>query len=226
MTQLQPKYYAFFDVDGTIIDIKSMFSFLKYFYMAESKLLGAIKFNFFIFNTLLLEKFGVSREYLNKRYYKKFKNYPVKMVEAVGQNWFEQEIKANSKLFIKNTLHEIEKHKFDGAEVVLVSGSFSACLKPISDYLNINLTLATLLETKNGKLTGNILQQTIGKGKVEVIKKFLRIKKYSCLQQCYAYGDHESDIEMLNIVGNPRIIEGDKNTELYAKKNGWEILKK
>jgi HAD superfamily hydrolase (TIGR01490 family) len=221
---LQPKYYAFFDVDGTIININSMFSFLRFFYSVHSAYTGQLKYEFFRFNTLLYEKIGVSRERLNKRYYKCFRNFPVKYIKLLALEWFKKEVESKSEIFYSEVLSEINKHQKSGGEIVLVSGSFYPCLGPLADFLKIKSVLATSLESEKGFYTGKILQQTIGEGKAVSIKKFLKEKCFSSNELCYAYGDHISDINMLQTVGHPCVVAKDRSLITYAKKQRWKII--
>ena len=42
--------------------------------------------------------------------------------------------------------------------------------------------------------------------------------------ECFGYGDHISDLPMLNFVGNPVVVAGDNELTTIAQKQGWEIL--
>lgn len=225
MKKMPPSYYAFFDVDGTLIRDTTMLSFLKYYYVKRfSHLLGEVAFKLYTLKAKLFLTIGKTREFLNRNYYKNFENQKSGWIKEIGKEWFKNEIH-NKNLYIRNIINEMIKHQMNGAEVVLVSGSFDALLGPFADQFNIKHILASTLEVENGKFTGSILPpQTIGNGKAEAIRRFLSQNEYRSYQDCFAYGDHHSDIQMLSLVGNPKVVSGDYQLEQHAITHGWEII--
>ncbi|MFL6126382.1 MAG: HAD-IB family hydrolase, partial [Actinophytocola sp.] len=41
---------------------------------------------------------------------------------------------------------------------------------------------------------------------------------------CFCYGDHISDLEMLAAVGNPHVVGGDAELCAHARRHGWPVL--
>ncbi|MBX9702526.1 MAG: HAD-IB family hydrolase [Silvanigrellaceae bacterium] len=218
-------YYAFFDVDETLITFKSMSSFLKYFYKIKYGSIGIILYYKFTILMRLFHYIGVKREKLNKNYYKKYKGYFEEEIKCIGSRWFSEY--KNKNFYNEPILKELYRHLDSGAKIVLVSGSFSPCLIPIANDLGIEHVLCTNLEIIQGKYTGNIIENPIiGKGKSYAIRKFLEDKKADSFSEYFAYGDHISDLYMLSIVGKPYIISGDIRLEKIALDKGWKIIKK
>lgn len=226
MMSVKNSYYAFFDVDETVINIKSMLDFYKfcmdkYFVL---KFLGSIKQRRYM-KWLKKNASRHDRSFLNKYYYKKYKGMNEGRVKLLGKYWFDCSIKANNNFFNKEVLREMGEHKKHGAKIILVSGSFAPCLKPIADYLEISDVLCVKPVVKDGRYTGEIEGiQTIGSGKLSAIKEFLKKKNVDKVTNSFAYGDHISDIEMLEFVDNPRVVAGDSELEKVAKKRNWKIL--
>jgi HAD superfamily hydrolase (TIGR01490 family) len=217
------KYYVFVDVDGTLIKIKSMFSFLEFYYKKQNKAFGALRFQHYMFWTKIYEFLKVERTHLNKRYYKQFKGCRVEDIDQLGSEWFK--VHFNSDLLIHNVVKEVQEHKSSGAEVVMVSGSFVPCLKPIADTLGVKHILATELHHKSGEYTGEIkAPQTIGQGKALRIQAFLEKNKGASSADCFAYGDHESDLPMLESVGHACVVAGDPVLEKEARLKNWKII--
>lgn len=212
------KNYAFFDLDGTLIKIKSMMSFLHY---CCSRQLVAHEFNSAL---SLLErhyKNGASREQLNIAYYRLYRGGRWDEIVAAGVRWFDT--LDLSDVFYSNVVARLREHQLQGDEVVIVSGSFEPCVAPMAKYLDITQTLITEPEVKSGKMTGELKQQAIGTGKVEAMDRFLKHTRAdaSC---CYAYGDDVSDMPMLSFVGNASVV--GTSTALIAEgaKRGWECI--
>ena len=218
-------YYAFFDVDETLIQLKTMVSFLKFFFIKKRGIFGLISYYIFLINVKLCNFFGISRNFLNKRYYRNYKDCWVKEVFEMADIWFE-EMKIEN-LYISSSIKELLYHKKNGADVVLISGSFLPCLLPIAFNLGIAVEniICTELEHLNGKFTGSILgNPIIGVGKRVAIKTFLKNKGHEALFENFAYGDHISDLPMLEEVANPCIMKGNLRLEKIASDRGWKIL--
>jgi HAD superfamily hydrolase (TIGR01490 family) len=227
MKNTQANYYVFFDVDGTLIKGKPMLDYLKFYYQKRFypwKLIGKLNYFKFLIKSKIQLYVGRDRETINKTYYNCYKGQDINWLKEIGQEWFIRNID-NKKAYIKNILHDLIEHQQAGAEIVLVSGSFAACLEPFAKKFDIQHILATQLEEKDNKLTGMVLhQQTIGEGKKYAILNFLQTKNFKDYHLCYAYGDHLSDIPMLSLVGYPKVVGGDSILEAYANDQHWEIL--
>lgn len=222
----QNTIYAFFDVDGTILRIPSLQDFQKtrceYTYGHTEKSRDELKKIKSKFERLQKENY--SREYINRTYYKTFKNISKKEIQKIAQIWWETSLERNKNLFFQETLDKLEWHKEKKHKIVLVSGSFMEIMSPIADYLNADHVIAITLEVQNGLYTGNIDGlQTIGDGKKEAILQFVAKRKIN-LDNCYSYGDHLSDMPMLELVGNPTIICGDSKLETIAEARGWQRI--
>jgi HAD superfamily hydrolase (TIGR01490 family) len=168
-------------------------------------------------------RLGVSRERLNRVYYQKYNGVEESELVSLIAGWYEQQSK-NDRFYIVPTVTRFNRHKERGLKTVLVSGSFELLLGPIIDQLGADYCLATRLESKNGVLTGKIIPpQTIGAGKSLAIQEF--VKKYSVdLKLSYAYGDHHSDIPMLQQVGIPVAVAPDPVLLNYAIDQRWQVI--
>lgn len=211
---------AFFDVDNTLINIKSMFNFYQYWASAKGY---QKKYNLYIANFEKEVKANVARTILNKNYYKEFENESLDELYSQGKDWFEY-IFTNKQLFIQETLKCLNQHKINGYKIIFVSGSMLPLLEPIANYLHVDKILCTTLDVVNGKLTGNIRHpQTISEGKSVAIKEYARFNDINLLDS-YAYGDDISDVPMLLSVGHPVCVGSNIELLKYAQKMNWEIL--
>lgn len=218
-------YYAFFDVDETIINIKSMFSFLQFYYKTKyGNAFGQLFFYYKLMKVRCLVNKGLSREAINIEYYKIFSGKKWSELLLCGEKWFAA-ISKKTAIFNEKILHEIAHHKQNGAGIILVSGSFHGCLDPLVKKISADECLCSTIEIKNGFCTGKILSPpVIGEGKKSVIKAFLKKNNFENTSLCYAYGDHYSDIFMLETVGNPVVVGNCPKLLSYAKDRNWKIL--
>ena len=219
--------FAFFDVDETVVTFKSMFSY-DAFWSRQSGPLGAI------FGGLRHRRFmaaiqrhlelGRSREFINTLYYKRFSGRSVRRTRVAVDRWFAAVKAAPVTFYIPATLDIIRAHQRQGTRIVLVSGSFMELLAPIAAEIDADIVLATRLETKAGRYTGRILQpQMIGAGKALAVRALLEAQGADPSLSC-AYGDHVSDVAMLEEVGQASIVSRDPAMVTLARQRGWAVI--
>lgn len=216
------RWSAFFDVDGTLISIKSMFSFLDY--LAE-RLPNSATPRLHTYRQTLQQMIAEEqpREAINRFYYSIYAGLDVAWVQQLGRDWY-AEVRLHHGLFFQRMLDEIRWHQQQGASTVLVSGSFDALLAPLAEELGISDMIAAPLETRDGLYTGQLTGlPTIGQGKADGVRAFTRQHR---LQpgQCYAYGDDLSDIPMLESVGHPCMVNPDAQVRGICQQRNWNII--
>ena len=217
--------YAFFDVDGTIINMNSMLSFLEYLFERHY----GDKSSEMMCEYQSKISDDISREKLNELYYQNFTGIQKSTLVSYGLDWFHQII-GNEELFHKKCLTRLKWHQQMNHQIILVSGGFFATLNPLAEYLNLRNILCVQPSIINGELNGeiNMQTQTIGVGKKNAILSFLQLQNINidqALSRSYAYGDHISDSAMLAMVGNPVVVGNDIEMLNIAYNNKWHILK-
>ena len=216
-----PEAYVFFDVDDTLISIKSMLSFQDFWF---EKWGDDTRREHYYADLREHMHADASWEDLNRLYYGHFAGRKVSKVKACGEAWFAAMNNNKEDFFHPLPLAELRHHQCEGREVVFVSGSFPALLRPIANHLQVRHILATTMEIATGCYTGQILApQTIGEGKVEAIRTFL-LAVGAEANDCYAYGDDISDLPMLDAVGYPTVVRGGRSLEIHAQRLGWRVI--
>jgi HAD superfamily hydrolase (TIGR01490 family) len=213
---------AFFDVDETIINTKSMFDFMKFFLEFKNGKIGLIQFSLYFSMLKFLAFLGFGRKAINRLYYRLYKGENYKFLNEVGERWYESR-KFDSVFFIQPVIKRLRDLKSQGYEVVFVSGSFRACLDPLAKDLNVQTILCAELEVSEGGVTGRMIQQCIGDDKAMLIKKLVESRN-ARLSDCFAFGDHISDFPMLNAVGHPVVVPNCKALIEIADHNKWEKI--
>nr|WP_297461633.1 HAD-IB family hydrolase [uncultured Halomonas sp.] len=214
--------YAFFDVDDTLISIKSMFDFFP-FWCAKTGQSSQVKGFEEVF--AIARARGTPREELNRLYYQYYRGASLKDLEAVGMQWFADRFETSPAPYYLHVTGRLEAHRIGGVEPVFVSGSMLPLLSPIASDLKVTHILCTQLTLdQQGLLTGEIgTPQTIGEGKAVAIQHFLAGRN-AAPEDCFAYGDDPSDIAMLESVGNS-VAVGDQPELLVAcQRQGWGRL--
>jgi HAD superfamily hydrolase (TIGR01490 family) len=222
---MSARYVVFADVDETLIRYKSMVAFMEYLLfrapfaarpIAEEKRREAAALK-------AVHSPEGDRAALSRRYYEIFRGVSREELERAALDWLGR-VTARDDFFIPATFRELSEHKAAGAELVLVSGSFYEILAPISRRIGADALLCTELEVKDGVYTGAMLTQVIGDGKWEVARRYLGGREDIKLEDCYAYGDHLSDVAILEKVGHP-VVVGDSTSMLeLASQREWRVL--
>ncbi|MBC9725834.1 HAD-IB family hydrolase [Streptomyces sp. TRM68367] len=151
---------------------------------------------------------GVPREEINRRFYRVYQGEAADEVAAAGQRWFTNRA-ADPDFFIHSTMRALHAHRAAGAQLVLVSGSFEPCLAPIARTVEARLILCTRPGTRGGRYTGHVPEPVIGDGKARAVRRLLDEHPGVRAEDCWAYGDHLSDLPMLRLVGHPVAVGDD-----------------
>jgi len=210
---------AFFDFDKTLLTVESAKPGLRYLYNKGEITLGfvlsIIFINFFYQRHLISE---IKMGHIMLRLYKGKK---LQTFEDHAHRFYDDCLKPR---LSRTMLTCVEKHRSEGHVLVLVSGSIRYYLRPVINDLGFDHLLCTDLEVRNGILTG----RTIGNICVDMEKRtrmeMLADKENLDLFSSHAYGNHQSDIPMLDLVGNAYVVDPTRPLKKLAKNKGWPIL--
>ena len=212
---------AFFDVDGTLLKSTIVH---YYIWMRTAKIPRPLKLVWLvgflpkIVYYLILDK--ISRTRFNLVFYRNYRGMDAAEVKALSGEMFETYLRP--KIF-SEAISEIQEHKQQGMTIALVTGSLDFIVQPIADYLEIDAVLAPQLREEGGRFTGELTTAPlIGERKAEVMQGYAEQHEIS-LKDSYAYGDSQSDLPMLECVGNPVVVNPGKALRQKALDSGWEM---
>jgi HAD superfamily hydrolase (TIGR01490 family) len=217
---------AFFDVDNTLIDLKSMFAFQAYYWRQRPEpTLPAIETYRRFVARLEEHPQRADRSVVNRLFYESFAGRDCEDVRRLCECWFEAALYEHGEaLWIGPALLLARRLKREGFVLVGVSGSSQDILAPLMAHLQFDHCLATRLEEHTGRYTGRIVPpQMIGTGKAQAIAAFMREHGLRA-EHCVACGDHASDLPMLQAVGTGFVVPGDPLLEKLASIHGWQVL--
>lgn len=219
--------FAFFDVDETLICIKSMLSFKEFWHLNATAGTEAERVERHLQFMRQIEDYqrrGQSREFINRTYYASYRGQEPAQIRTAARAWFLQIKATRPDVYVVPVLNRLRAHRTSGAEPVLVSGSSIEILAPLAEELGVRHVLATRLEVEAGRYTGRILPpQMIGDGKQVAARSFME-QHGADPQACFAYGDHPSDLPLLEAVGNPRVVGDNPHMLGIAVQRGWEVV--
>ncbi|GGV68618.1 hypothetical protein GCM10010277_78010 [Streptomyces longisporoflavus] len=215
-----PRAVAFFDVDETLIKVKSMARFLAFYWARTGQ--DPARFEDARTAHLRRQAAGMPRAQLNRAFYRNFRGAQGAELTAAGRAWFAAE-QTHQDLFNQQVLDALHAHRRTGRLIALVSGSFLPCLAPVAEAVHADVVLCTTAEERDGILTGETGIPVIGPRKAVLARRTMRA--HSCdPRDCWAYGDHDSDAELLSAVAHPVVVGDNPLLRSLADRHGWQRL--
>jgi len=122
-------------------------------------------------------------------------------------------------------VERVNYHRQEGHLLVLISGSIRYMLAPVATDLGFDVLLCTDLEVgADGLLTGRSEGEIcVGQTKRRLTLQ-LAAQKGLDLARSYAYGNDIADVNLLGVVGHPRVVEPDAALRRIARRRAWPIL--
>ena len=152
------------------------------------------------------------------------------LVSLVGKN--ETVMKDTAKSFFEKhlvniirtrALKKIGWHKERGHFTFIVSSCPDIYILPLTEHLGCDGYECSRLAYRDTKFVGKIDgRDCLGPEKVERLQAILENKDLD-LAHSYAYSDHESDLPLLEYVGNPIAVTPTEELRRIASQRGWKI---
>ena len=118
---------------------------------------------------------------------------------------------------------EIDKHRMEGASVVILSSALSQICIEMADYLGIDDVLCSEIEIVNGYCTGFLKgPPCFGEEKMKRLRSYCEINNNKTDKSWY-YGDSIHDLPALSVAGHPVCINPDRKLRKTAMEKKWEI---
>ena len=208
---------AFFDVDNTLIPGQSIeIRFVRYLWKN-----GFLSRRVFIDSALylLFNILEFSLRPLRERKIYLTDKRP-EGVEPLAKWFVRSEI--CPRLSLKGTA-ALAQHQQAGHHVALVSGTPEFLVRPLAHFLDVPNVLAAQLETNEDGYTGLVLPPyPYGEGKRRLLQTFAETHGVD-LAQSYAYGDSPGDIQALESVGHPLVVNPIRGMARIAKQHRWPV---
>jgi HAD superfamily hydrolase (TIGR01490 family) len=213
---------AFFDLDKTIIAGSSALAFSRPLYKAGFLRKGTlVRLGIAQISYML---FGADENNLERA-----RNEMLDLVSG----WHKAEIDAIvaktldeiiEPLVFAEALFLIDEHTRAGRTVYVVSASPEEFVTPIAKMVGIDNVIATKIRTDAlGRFVPELDQYVMGAGKSDAMKAVAERDGVD-LSASFAYTDSFTDMPMLELVGNPVVVNPEKELRDVATENEWPIL--
>ncbi len=122
-------------------------------------------------------------------------------------------------------LQEAWRHQDEGRPVYIVTASSQEMADLVAGALLFDGALGSGWEKEDGLYTGRAIEPfTYREGKAEAMRELALREDYD-LDASYAYSDSESDLPMLQAVGNPVAVNPDAELARVAREEGWRVMR-
>ncbi|KKK33620.1 haloacid dehalogenase [Mesobacillus campisalis] len=152
------------------------------------------------------------REHSMRSYISAFGKVP----ETEVNQFFSQLGSMMSEKLSEPMLARLQQHREDGYYIMLVSGAFQPLLNSVAAKLPFDEVIGTNFHKKN-------LQYINGSRKREVVHERLSHMEVDW-ENSFAYGDSYTDLNVLELVGNPVAVQPEPRLLEVASRRQWEIL--
>lgn len=125
---------------------------------------------------------------------------------------------------IPKTLERLRQHQAEGHYTILATASPVELAREIGHRLGFDAVLGTTPRVAEGRYTGELDGVPLhGPIKADSVKSHCESAGLD-LSNGFGYSDSINDLPLLCLVGNPAVVNADKDLVKVAKKNDWLLL--
>jgi HAD superfamily hydrolase (TIGR01490 family) len=118
----------------------------------------------------------------------------------------------------------LAEHQAEGDVVVVVSAALLPLVEALCRRLGVSEYAGARCEIVDGRYTGRLLGPIPYAGeKARVAERFIA-EQGADPADCWAYADHDTDLELLRFVGHPVAVNPRPGLREEAERQGWPIL--
>jgi len=125
-------------------------------------------------------------------------------------------------LVYRDPLQLVQHHRDRDEPVYIVSATLQEIVDELARELGFDGALGTTCEIVDGVYTGRALRPCHGSGKAAVVRE-LAEREHIDLAASTAYSDSHTDLAFLEVVGNPVVVNPDKELRRIAAERGWPV---
>lgn len=221
--ECEPVTVAAFDFDGTCINGSSPKKLVSLLF--RRKLIDPYRlFRVGLWGLAYKLNLPKDAEGVRKRVFSAFKGYSAIKVNEYLCRFYHERIAG---LYRPEADAEMAAHLEQGHVVVLVSASFEPIIASAMVDHPIQFALASRMKID---AAGDYTDETDGlptegPDKIVVLRRFLdQMFGWGNWELGWAYGDHFSDVPMLEAAKHPCAVTPDGKLRRFAQKRGWDVL--
>lgn len=219
---------AIFDFDGTLFPKDTLPYLLSQWYRLKYSKTKLLKVYLPLIPLYIKYKTGMNseltREEMRIMAVKGFNGLFTNMTEEDVNEYFTNAGQSITNLLNNAVVNEVYNAHHAGFHTVILSGAYSLFLKSIGEYLGVDTIIGTEIHFKNGKFDDHKeIDLVSGSSKVEKLQNHFKEQSIDW-SESYAYGDSYSDLQLLELIGNPIVVNPDHDLQLIASQRKWRTI--
>ena len=213
-----PGYAALFDLDRTLLEGFSVYSFLRERLMSGTMSTREMQANVAAFTNYSLGKTGLSGALTSTT--RALAGVAEVALRDLGEQTFEKDLAAR---IYPEARALVEAHRERGHTLAIVSSATRYQIEPVARELGIPHVLCTELEVVDGAFTGEIIPPACWKQGKAIAARKLAAEHGLDLARSWFYTDASEDLPLLEIVGHPHPLNPDLRLAAIAEARGWPV---
>lgn len=138
------------------------------------------------------------------------------------ERWYQEMVRPR---ISRQAVARLEAHRAAGHVVALLTASTQYGAAPLARELEIAHVVSTILEVRNGALTGQVESPLCyGEGKLARARQFAD-QLGADLSKAWFYTDSYTDRPVLEAVGHPVVVNPDPRLARLARRVGWPVVR-
>jgi HAD superfamily hydrolase (TIGR01490 family) len=218
-----PRAAAFYDLDGTLVDLNLVHAAL--FILANlgewTRRAGYV-LSFAARAPRLIAAERQDRRLLNTVLFEGLKGVSEDRLFSLGEEYFERVMLKH--LYPKG-LELIEANRAAGIAPVLVTGSPDFIVAPLARHLGVADFVANRLAISRGIATGRLREPVMAADEKAAWCAGYAAERRLDLRACWAYADSFYDLPVLAAVGHPVAVNPDRRLRAAAMSRQWPIIR-
>lgn len=205
---------AIFDVDFTLTKKETLMELYKFVVFKNFK--NIIFLPRALFSGLMYSIKVYDEKRVKESFLKFIDKIHEKDLDNLAKEYYSKVLK---KILYKDAIDMIKKLKNEGCKIYLISASPEFYLKELYDIKEVDVIIGTKFRVENGFFAREMDGLNCkGEEKVRRLKEYLQANNIEVdYKNSYMFSDSLSDKPLLDLVGNPYLIN-------YKKKNGFKVL--
>jgi HAD superfamily hydrolase (TIGR01490 family) len=125
-------------------------------------------------------------------------------------------------LVYQEALELAQRHREGGEPTYIVSATLQEIVEEVARELGFDGAIGSTCEIEDGVYTGRSLRAAHGEGKAAAIRELAAEQSYD-LAASTAYSDSHTDLPFLEAVGNPVVVNPDRELRRLAAERDWPV---